>query len=205
MPTESIEQLVSLVSQDCVRSVVAKDQFEVDRWTSDYAVFLKEGKEVLLLDKSHARLVEDAAAEWSAMFARFLRPFGNSETNFVIWFLALREKAIKTGVLPLRAAGEDEYGFLTHAPEIARRLVNHIGWPTTFAAYLPRAHPEAALLAAAIGAQMSAVMWLEQLAKARDASDRGRGYPKDIAFDVENIGFAKLNALLDTCRERLSE
>ena len=199
-PSDSIHKLVEVVDKECVRSTAAPSQEVVDRWMADHTSFLREGKSISPLEDCHAKLVSDASFEWSTKMGRFLRVFGYSETNFVCWFTAIRWRAKETGVILLRNTDETTYDILCRSSDLARQVVFNISWPTTFAAYLPKANLQSALESTAIGLQMSAVMWLENLARARDLSEIGQ---KSIAYD--NSRFAKLDALVEICQERLCE
>ena len=167
---------------------------------ADHASFLSEGKLISPLGERHTKLVNDATFEWSAKMNRFLRVFGGSETNFACWFVAIRSRARETGVLPLRDTDETAYDILYRSSDLAREVVFNISWPTTFAAYLPKANLQSALESTAIGLQMSAVMWLEILSKVRDLSEFGQ---KSTTYD--NSRFAKLDALIDICQARLRQ
>ena len=196
--SDSIQKLVEVVERECVRTIPARSQDCVDRWLVDHTSFLSEGKLISPLEEHHTELVNDASLEWSQKMGRFLRIFGGSETNFSCWFVAFRNHARLTGVLPLRDDDTTAHDLLYRSSDLARELVFNISWPITFAAYLPKAKSLAALECTSIGLQMSAVMWLENLAKARDRSEFGLN-----STSYDSSRFKKLDALFDICQTRL--
>lgn len=126
-PNQAIRQLVDLVNETCVRSNVARSQEMVDRWMADHVAYLTEGKAVSTLGETAYPLVEAALDEWSAKFQLLLSVFDGSETNFVCWFVNLRNSAKQTGTLQLRDPWESDLALLYRTSELARQMVWNIG------------------------------------------------------------------------------
>ena len=199
MPAGAILQLNDVLDRECVRPVEAQGQQMVDHWQADHMAYLTEGQAVRELPEAYLPLVEQAISEWVERFKRFLTVFGNSETNFIIWFTRTRNAARAGQLNAVQDQFQGEHMLLHYSTELSRNVVSNIGWPTAFGSYLPRALPDKELEASAIGFQMAAIMWLETFAKSRvhleffqstEVYDRDRYY--------------KLDALLDVCDARLN-
>jgi len=199
MTCDSIDQLIDVLDETCVRAKVAQCTAEADLWQADAGLLHSEGKDVALLDLKHVTLAQAALQEWDGRFTRYCQLFDGSQLVFAFWFMTLRDNARRTGTLPLGSlVSEDGYAVQVHrASEAARLIVRNISWCTEFAFYLPRAVPSLKRQATEAGLQMLAIFWLENVAKLKDRADILQcsvPYPTDDFF-----GLVRIDQLLDAC------
>jgi hypothetical protein len=196
MTCDSIDQLIDVLDETCVRAKVAKCPAEADLWQAEAGLLHSEGKDVALLDLKHAALAQAALQEWDIRFTSYCQLFDGSQLVFAFWFMTFRDTARRTGTLPLGSlVSEDGYA-VYRASEVARLIVRNISWCTAFAFYLPRAVPSLKRQATEAGLQMLAILWLEGVAKLKDRADilqRSVPYPTDL------FGLVRIDQLLDAC------
>ena len=201
--SKAISSLWNLLQDEYVIKLAAPDEVTLERWQSDYLVYLREGFQIHEIQNEHRSIVDSALVEWKSNEARLLSLFDGSHDKFSTWFASLREAMWRDQTIPVKSFSHDENDdahILYGATELSRMVVMNITWCPTFGAFLPLAIPEIRRPLAQVGMMMSSIFFLEMIAKVRDRSDI-RAVQVPLHLHLETYKFATI----DTCWLRAKE